>query len=89
LADDRGLAFAGKWCSLGKQARVNIEQIRQRLANGFKPFTLCLSGGRKLAVGLRVAPDGLVALAAAAGAFVVMAFLLFMLAGIVYSQIGL
>jgi len=29
---------------------VNIEQIRQRLANGFKPFTLCLSNGRKLAV---------------------------------------
>jgi len=29
---------------------VNIEQIRQRLANGFKPFTLCLSDGRKLAV---------------------------------------
>jgi hypothetical protein len=29
---------------------VNIEQIRQRLANGFKPFTLCLADGRKLAV---------------------------------------
>ncbi len=29
---------------------MNIEQIKQRLANGFKPFTLCLSDGRKLAV---------------------------------------
>jgi len=29
---------------------VNIEQIKQRRANGFKPFTLCLSDGRKLAV---------------------------------------
>ncbi len=29
---------------------MNIEQIRQRLANGFKPVTLCLSDGRKLAV---------------------------------------
>ena len=29
---------------------MNIEQIRQRLASGFKPFTLCLSDGRKLAV---------------------------------------
>ena len=76
---------------------MNIEQIRQRLANGFKPFTLCLADGRKLAVahpgfvavGRRVAPDGVVALAAAAGALVVGAFLLFMLAGIVCSLVGL
>ena len=29
---------------------MNIEQIKQRIANGFKPFTLRLSDGRKLAV---------------------------------------
>ena len=81
----------------GETARVNIEQIRKRVVNGFKPFTLCLSDGRKLAVarpefvtaGRRVAPDGVVALAAAAGAFVGGAFLLFMLAGIAYSLVGL
>ena len=27
-----------------------IEQIRERLSNGFQPFTLCLSDGRRLRV---------------------------------------
>ena len=29
---------------------MNVDQIRQKITNGFKPFTLCLSDGRKLPV---------------------------------------
>ena len=29
---------------------INLNDIRQRLANGFHPFTLCLSDGRRFPV---------------------------------------
>ena len=29
---------------------VNIQRIKDRISNGFKPFTICLSDGRKLNV---------------------------------------
>jgi hypothetical protein len=29
---------------------MNIERIRERLTNGFRPFTLCLSDGTKIPV---------------------------------------
>ena len=29
---------------------MNVEHIKQRITNGFKPFTVCLSDGRKIPV---------------------------------------